>query len=165
MTEHTDNIQTMNQDTIHVPGHWDIEYDHSAGETASHFLRALRDDAQILGRQCPECERVLVPPRGFCERCFVDTDEWVDVGPGGRIESFTIVPEDLGAGPQAPFALAYVQLDNADTAMVNVVKGLDLSDPEEAAEQLSVETRVTAAFKPEDERKARVTDFHYEVME
>lgn len=153
----------MNKDTIHVPGHWDIEYDYSAGETASYFLRTLRDKEQILGKQCPECERVLVPPRGFCERCFTDTEDWVEVGPDGRIESFTVVPEDLGTGPDAPFALAYVQLDGADTAMVNLIEGLDLNDPDKAAEQLAVGTRVTAIFEPKDEREARITDFHYEL--
>lgn len=155
----------MSDDPIHVPGRWDIEYDHSAGETASRFLRALRDDATVLGRRCPDCERVLVPPRGFCERCFVDTDGWREVGPRGRIESFTVVPRSLGAGPEAPFALAYVQLDGADTAMVNLVEGLDLDDPAAAAERLAIGTRVAAVFDPPDEREARVTDFHYELVE
>lgn len=153
---------TESNDTIHVPGHWDIEYDHSAGEIGSQFLRTLRDDGRLLGRQCPDCERVLAPPRGFCERCFVDTTEWVEIGPGGRVESFTIVPEDLGAGPDAPFALAYVQLDGADTAMVNEVEGIDLSDPAVAAERLQIGTRLTAVIEPEAEREGRITDFHYE---
>jgi len=148
----------MTEDTIHVPGRWDIEYDYSAGETASRFLRSLRDDETVLGRQCPDCER-------FCERCYVDTDEWIEVGPEGRIESFTVIPRDLGAGPEAPFALAYVQLDDADTAMVNLVEGVDASDPQLAAETLSLGTRARTAFAPEDEREARITDFHYEVIE
>jgi uncharacterized OB-fold protein len=155
----------MSNDTIHVPGHWDIEYDYSAGETASHFLRTLRDEAQVLGRHCPDCDRVLVPPRGFCERCFVDTDEWVEVGSEGRIESFTVVPEDLGAGPEAPFALAYVQLDGANTAMVNLVEGVDAAEPAVVAEQLVVGTRVATVFDDENDREARITDFHYEVVE
>lgn len=153
----------MNQDTLHVPSRWDIEYDHSAGKTASHFLRTLRDHEQILGRQCPQCNRVLVPPRDFCERCFTDTHQWTEVGPGGRIESFTVVPDELGAGPEAPFALAYVQLDGADTAMVNLIAGVDAGNPADAAEHLAVGTRVSAVFKPEDEREARITDFHYEL--
>lgn len=155
----------MTEETIHIPGNWDIEYSYSAGETASHFLRALRDDEQLLGRHCPDCERVLVPPRRSCERCFADTDEWVDVGPEGTIESFTIVPNDLGAGPEAPFAIAYVQLDGADTALVNLVAGVDLDDPSSAAERLSIGTRVRAVFDPAEDRDARITDFHYELVE
>lgn len=155
----------MTDDAIRVPGRWDIKYDHSAGETASRFLRALRDDGAILGTHCPDCERVLVPPRGFCERCFVDTTDWIQVGPEGHVESFTVAPRSLGAGPEGPLALAYVQFDGADTAMVNLVEGLDLSDPAAAAEELSIGTRVTAVFDPPDEREARITDFHYELAE
>lgn len=151
-----------NSNHIHVQGHWDIKYDHSAGDIGSHFLRTIRDEATLLGRRCSECGRVLAPPRGFCERCFVDTEEWVEIGPGGRIEAFTIVPNDLGAGPEPPFALAYVQLDSADTAMVNEVEGIDLSNPSEAASKLSIGNRLTAVFEPEGQREGRITDFHYE---
>lgn len=148
-------------ENITIPGSWNIDYDYSAGETASHFLTTIRDEGKILGKQCPECERVLAPPRAFCERCFVDTEDWVEIGPGGRIESYTVTPHHLGAGPEAPFALAYVQLDGADTAMVNVLEGLDLSDPIAAAESLSVGDRVEVEMDPPEEREARITDFHY----
>jgi uncharacterized OB-fold protein len=36
------------------------------------------------------------------ERCFVDTEKWVELGPSGRVESYTIVQHKLGAGPEAP---------------------------------------------------------------
>lgn len=152
------------QDPLQVPGHWDIRYEHSAGETASRFLRAIRDEEKLLGRKCPECERVLAPPREFCEECFVDTSEWIKLGPEGDIESFTIVPRKLGAGPEAPYALAYVKLDGADTAMVNEVEGIDLDDTDAAAQSLSMGTRVEVAFDPPEEREGRITDFHYEVL-
>jgi len=153
----------MSEDVLTVPAKWDIEYNHSAGETASRFLRTLRDEGTILGKSCPACERVLAPPRGVCDQCFVETEDWIEIGPEGHIESFTIVPNDLGAGPDAPYAIAYVQLDGADTAMVNLLEGLDLADTEGAAEQLDLGTAVEAVFHPPEEREARITDFHYEL--
>jgi uncharacterized OB-fold protein len=153
----------MTDDIIHVPGRWEIDYDHSAGETASRFLRAIGEDAQLLGKRCPECERVLMPPRGFCDRCLVDTDEWVEIGSEGHIESFTIVAEDIGTGPDPPFAPVYVQLKGADTAMVNLLEGVDLSDPDDAAAELAVGTPVRAVFDEADERESRITDFHWEL--
>lgn len=148
---------------ITIPGHWDIEYEYAAGETASRFLTELRDNQRILGRQCPDCERVLAPPRSFCEQCYCDTGEWVEIGSGGVVEAFTIVPNDLGSGPEAPYAVAYVKLDDADTAMVNEVEGVDLSDVDAAAEKLSLGTRLKATFDPADEREGEITDFHYEL--
>jgi len=152
----------MTDEIITIPGSWGINYDYSVRETASHFLASVRDDGQLLGRECPECGRVLAPPRDFCERCFVDKADWVEVSPGDRVESFTIVPQDLGAGPDVPFVLAYIQLDGVHTAMVNEVGGIDLSDVEAAAEELAVGTRLEAVFEPESESEGRITDFHYE---
>jgi uncharacterized OB-fold protein len=153
----------MQEDIIHVPGRWEINYDHSAGETATQFLKAIGEDAQLLGKRCPGCGRVLAPPRGFCDRCLVDTDEWVEIGPTGHIESFTIVTEDIGTGPDPPFAPAYVQLEGADTAMVNLLRGLDLTDPEAAAATLGVGKPVRAVFAEPTERECRITDFHWEL--
>jgi len=153
----------MSDDVLTVPGHWDITYKHSAGKTASRFLRELRDNERIMAKKCPECKRVLAPPRGVCDQCFEDTTDWVKIGPEGHIESFTIVPHDLGAGPDAPYAIAYVQLDGADTAMVNLLRGFNLEDPDEAAGKLEIGMEVKAVFEPEDDREARITDFHYEI--
>lgn len=94
-----------------------------------------------------------------------NTDEWVEIGSEGQIEAYTVTPTDIGAGPEAPLALAYVQLDGVDTSMVNVLEGVDLSDPGAAAASLSVGDRVQAVSHPADEREGRITDFHYELQD
>jgi uncharacterized OB-fold protein len=147
------------QEILTVPGHWDISYQYAAGTTGSKFLRRLRDEKRISGVRCGKCRRVILPPRAFCDRCFLATDEWVDVGPGGVIESFTITTEPFLGLPDPPYAIAYVTLDGASTAMVNFVKGVDLSNIAEAARRLAVGNRVKVSWARR--RKARITDFHY----
>lgn len=151
-------------ETITVPSHWDIEYQHPAGEVGSRFLSELRDNETVLGKTCPDCGRTLAPPRAFCDQCFTETEEWVEIGPAGEIRAATIIAEDLGSGPEAPYVLAYVELDDADTALVNVVEGLDLSDLDEARKEIEVGAPVEVRWKPEDEREARITDFYYELV-
>ena len=68
----------------------------------------------------PQCGRVI-PPHGFCERCFVKVDEGVEVGPQGNIEALTSPWKNGQAVPDPPFAVAYVRLNGADTAMLNYV--------------------------------------------
>ena len=46
------------------------------GRRDRRFLRGLQD-AEIWGRKCDGCERVMVPPRMYCERCYRPTDRWV----------------------------------------------------------------------------------------
>jgi len=146
---------------ITIPGNWNFDYRYFAGETASRFFHAIRDQGQILGRRCPRCARVLVPARAFCDACYVATTDWVGVGPGGRLDVFTIIGTKFPGLPDPPFVIGYVTLDGAGTSIVNHVSGLDLSDIDAAARFLMTRPRVRAVFAAE--RQGRITDFHFEL--
>jgi uncharacterized OB-fold protein len=139
---------------------WNITYDHALGETASFFYTQIRDHARIYGRRCAKTGRVLVPPRAFSDETLLPTTEWVEVGPGGRIEAFTMVYERFNNLPDPPYAFGYVLLDGADTALGGYFKGVDLSDPKKAADQLAIGTRVVTRFA--EQRKGDVLDFWFE---
>lgn len=143
-----------------VPGEWHIRYQYTAGPVIGRFLQALRDEERILGRRCPRCHRVYLPPRAFCEACFVDTAEWVEVGPEGRIETFTVCFARFEGLPDPPYAIAFVRLNGADTCLVNFLRGVDVSDPARVAERIRIGDRVRAVFKKE--REGRITDFYFE---
>jgi uncharacterized OB-fold protein len=158
---------TETSERILIPGSWRLDFSHAAGRAASRFLVALRDEGTILASPCPRCGRVRVPPRSFCEDCFVRTsDDWVEVGPGGVVEAFTVTRAEFPGYPPPPHALAYVRLDGAGTAMANFVEGLDLSQfgdtpgPGPDGPPLAIGDRVRAVFS--DDRQARITDFHFE---
>ncbi len=146
---------------IRIPGRLDIEFGYAAGRAGSVFFNALGERKEILGTKCPECGRVLLPPRSFCERCFVETTEWVKVGNEGIIEAFTIVYENFEGLPEPPYAIAYVLLDGASTAMANFVKGMDLNNVEEALKHIKIGARIRVVFKRK--RQGRITDFWYEL--
>ncbi len=141
---------------------WNITYTHATGPIAGTFFDRVREGA-LVGRHCPACDRVLMPPRAFCDRDYVDTDRWVDVGTRGVIETFTVVYQKFQGLPDPPYCIAYVRLEGADTAILNYVRGIDLSTPEEVRRGLRVGTPVWVRFAPEPERLGRVTDFWFEV--
>src|SRR5713226_7865608 len=93
-----------------VPEDWHIHYDYSAGPIVGHFLRGLAQ-ARIEGRRCPRCAMVWMPPRAYCERCFVATDAWVPVGPEGALEAFTIVGQKFENLPTSPHVSTFCRLD------------------------------------------------------
>jgi uncharacterized OB-fold protein len=142
---------------------WNISYDHALGETASYFFVQVRDNAQIYGRRDPKSGRVLVPPRAFSDQTLEPTTDWVKVGPGGRIEAFTIVYEEFKTLPDPPYAFGYVLLDGADTAIGGFFRRIDLKDPAKAAEMLKLGTRVITRFA--DQRKGSVLDFWFELAD
>jgi uncharacterized OB-fold protein len=101
-----------------------------------------------------------VPPRNFCEDCFVPTsDDWVDVGPEGVVESFTFTYARFAGYADPPYGVAYVRPDGATTAIANFVTGIDFTDPAAAAARLAIGTRMRAVFRPD--REARITDFSW----
>lgn len=119
----------------------DLSYRHALGETTSRLLDGLAE-GKIWGRRDPASDRVLVPPRSYSDRDHVATTEWVQVANEGVIEMFTVIYEPFRNLPAPPYALAYVTLDGADTALVGYVRGLNLADQETAVKALAIGTRV-----------------------
>lgn len=139
---------------------WKITYTHALGETASWFYVQIRDNAKIFGKRDAKSGRVLVPPRAFSDQTLEPTTDWVEVGPGGVIEAFTIVYDKFHNLPDPPYAFGYVMLDGADTALGGFFRGVDLTVGEAAAKQLAIGTRVITRF--EEERIGDVLDFWFE---
>jgi uncharacterized protein len=118
-----------------------MPYRWAAGMTATRFYREIAQGQKIYGTRCPSCERVLAPARKSCSRCFRDTDEWVEVGPGGVIETFTVVRYSVAAiqPAQPPIVYALIKLDGADTAFIHYLGEVDAKD-------VKTGMRVTAVF-------------------
>jgi uncharacterized OB-fold protein len=140
---------------------WDITYNHALGETASWFFVQIRDHAKLYGKRDAKSGRVLIPPRSFSDQTLEPTTDWVEVGPGGRIEAFTVVYAAFRGLPDPPYAFGYVLLDGADTAIGGFFRGVDLADADQAAAALAIGTRVTTKFA--EQRKGDVLDFWFEI--
>ena len=147
---------------ITIPGRWSFDYTYFAGESASRFFHELRENRRIMGTRCPKCRRLLVPARAFCDACMERTAEWQEVGPEGTLETFTIITAAFPGLPKPPIVMGYVTLDGADTALINLVHGEDLSDVEAAAQRLNKLPRVRTVFI--DAPQGRITDFSFELI-
>jgi uncharacterized protein len=151
------NVLENPSDLITIQGQWKFDYTYFAGEHASRFFRELRENQRIMGTRCHKCERLLVPARSFCDACMERTTDWKEVGPEGTLETFTIITAAFPGLPKPPIVMAYVTLDGADTALINLVRGLDLTDIDAAAAKLNSLPRVSVEFV--DDPKGRITDF------
>jgi uncharacterized OB-fold protein len=149
-------------DLITIQGHWNFKYTYFAGEVATRFFNELKDNRRIMGSLCPSCNRLLVPARAFCDACMARTTDWRSVGPEGTLETFTIITTAFPGLPEPPIVMAYVTLDGADTALINVVRGEDLSDIQAVAKRLNEQPRVTVRFV--EDPNGRITDFWFELL-
>ena len=147
------------EEFIKIKANWNIPYTHSAGKCASHFFQEMREKKRILGIRCPKCQRVMLPPRSFCERCFVETTDWVPVKDEGVVDSVSINYMEYTGMPKPPYAIAFIKLDGSDSRLMHFVGWVDLSDWKKAKDLVKIGTRVKAVWK--EEREGRMTDIMY----
>lgn len=141
-----------------IPGEWHVRYNYSAGKVATRFFEGLKE-RKILATRCSASGFAYLPPRAYCERSFQPCDGWVEAEQEGVIEAATIVTAAFENLPPPPYAIAYVRLGGVSTALINFVKGIDLSDVPKAAAKLKPGTRVKVKFDAKPQ--GRITDFHY----
>ncbi|MBI9087176.1 MAG: Zn-ribbon domain-containing OB-fold protein [Desulfobacterales bacterium] len=124
----------VHRSQINVPYSW------WAGDTASRFFVALRDQKKIMGTRCEACNRTFVPPRKTCPVCFGENSSWVEVSCDGVVESYTVARRQLAALPRkVPVIFGLIRLDGADTAILHYLDGV-------APEDIRMGMRVTACF-------------------
>ncbi len=133
-----------NKDCYVVDGKLALPYQYFAGRTGSRFLISLRDKKKIFGVKCNKCDKVFVPPRQTCERCFENiSNNWVELSDTGEIVNFSVVRYEGKHLPRKPpFVLALIKLGGADTPMTHIVEGIE-------PEKVEVGMKVKATFSDE----------------
>ena len=129
--------------------HIALDYVQRVSPIAARFAEAL-ERGVILGRRCPACALVYVPPRTFCPMCTVamGEDQELEVTDRGVVTAFTILTPIQYHGQQEreDYALASILLDGAD-GTVGQQRLVDVP-----LEQVRTGLRVAAVWAPEGER-------------
>ncbi len=131
-------------------------FNYAVGMYGSLFFKALKEK-RLLGIKCPGCGKVYIPPRRVCGPCYREMTEFVEVGPGGSIYTFTILRYafiDPATGEQkpVPFGYGFVQLDGADTLFQHYIT-IDDED------SVKIGARVEPVFA--DTPVGKMTDIEY----
>jgi len=93
----------------------------SVGNWMEQFFDGLKQ-RKVLASKCGACGRVYLPPRMICERCFVKTEEWVELPETGTVETYTQAHVRVGYDGNLedlpePEIIAMVKHDGADTCL------------------------------------------------
>ncbi|MBA7601552.1 hypothetical protein ES703_08628 [subsurface metagenome] len=137
----------------------DLQYAWDNGVAIGRYLKELKK-GKIIARKCNKCERIMIPPRMFCELCFRPTDEWVYVKDTGIINTFSISYVHWDARRikegEKPFIPAVIEIDGASEGM-GILHVLGEVDPEDVKSGM----RVKAVWKSPEERIGAITDIKY----
>ena len=126
-------------------------YTRTTGPYIGPFLTALRDGKLIANK---------IDGRTFCPPLEYDPDtgaqapaEFVEVGPGGTVVSWTWIAEPTQKHPfQHAFAFALIKIDGVDVPMVHAVDAGSI-------DAMSTHMRVSAQYR--DERHGAITDVYF----
>jgi uncharacterized OB-fold protein len=112
--------------SLTAPHELEYTYTRSVGPVIGRFLGELQE-RRIVGVRTA-AGRVLVPPQEYDPETGDAVGDFVEVGPGGVVETWAWVAAPRAKHPlQRPFAFALIRLDGANTAMLHVVDGGDES--------------------------------------
>jgi len=105
-----------------------LAYTVTAGRITTEFIRGILD-GKLMGRSCPACERVYIPPRGSCPTCAVPCRDQIELAGTGIVTTFCIVNIPFeGQLLDPPYACAHVLLDGADVPLLHLVGGCDVAE-------------------------------------
>jgi uncharacterized OB-fold protein len=136
-----------------------LPYRLAYGETWTRFFEGMRQE-MILGSRCPKCNRVLVPARTFCPRCFIDTLEWIECSQEGTVVAWCLTNYRYFAQPiEPPFISALIRLDGTDVNFLHLIGGFDMSDLDTVRKKVKNGMRVKAVWKKE--KKGHILDIKY----
>jgi len=133
-------------------GDMPVESLYTAGVAGERFLRAIKDEGRLLATHCHHCDITYLPPTLFCERCFSELTDWVEVGPEGEVQSFTVMAVGPEGEPlQHPAVVAFIQPDGADGGLIHYLGDIDPAEAE-------IGMRVVPVFKPAGDRRGSILD-------
>jgi uncharacterized OB-fold protein len=136
-----------------------LSYEHSFGPHYGRLFDELASSRRILGSLCPQCRNVLVPPREFCDKCFVRTQSHVDVSDSGRLQAYSVIfMEFVGQTRKPPYVYAEIVLDGSATRLIHTLGGFDV---ETAKDVLSVGMPVKAVWRDFSESEGTLNDIDY----
>ena len=134
----------------------ELRYAFDTGEAMGRYLAELKE-GRLIARCCRRCDRVMIPPRMFCERCFRPTDNWTYVKDTGTVNTFSLcyVSWDVRRlkRPEIP---AVIEIDGASPGMgiLHLLRRVKPGD-------VHVGMRVGAVWKRASRRTGCITDIDY----
>lgn len=137
----------------------DCAYAWDTGVAIGRYLSELKQ-GRIIAKECRRCNRVMIPPRMFCELCFVPSGNWVYVKDTGVVNTYSICHVHWDASRvkegEKPYLPAVIEIDGATPGM-GIMHLLGEVEPE----QIEIGMKVKAVWKTEDERTGSITDIKY----
>ncbi len=149
--------QTDPTTPMHWRGDMQADYFYPSGIAGDKFFKHIMENDTFLATKCSKCNKVLFPPRMYCEDCFEEIIEsdWIEVPSSGTIKLYTIATLNAhGKKLENPKVVAFIDIDNTDGALLGIINTNDFSKD-------FLGTKVKAIFKSKGSREGTLKDILY----
>lgn len=137
----------------------DCTYAWDTGVAVNRYLEELKK-GKIIATRCRKCKRIMLPPRLFCELCFIPCSDWQYVQDSGIVNTYSICYVHWDASrigkDEKPHLPAVIEIDGAAPGM-GIMHILGEVEPQD----IKIGMRVKAVWRPEAERSGSITDIKY----
>jgi uncharacterized OB-fold protein len=144
-----------------APMHWlgnlQADYMYTNGVAGNRFFNHLKKKNTFLANKCPECKKVYLPPRLYCEDCFCEIPDkaWMEVPTKGTVRYATVATLDtFGEELKPPKVIALIDIDKTDSAMIGLIKTRNLDSD-------FTGVKVKAVLRPKNKREGTLKDILY----
>lgn len=151
-------MTTTDSETYEKNFRWELDFGLNLGETDRRFFEGLTEK-RILGNTCPDCGTVFVPPQPYCDECFVEPDEWVEMDQVGTLESYTVTFRKFRNMPDPPYVNGVIRIGDSATCFLHFVGGLEYDEPEDLIDAVHSGMRVEPVWR--DEPSGDIQDIEY----
>ncbi len=136
-----------------------LPYQIACGKTWTKIFCGLKEEI-IWGTRCAECNRLLVPARSFCPRCFIDTDDWVACSQEGTLVAWVLTNFTYFSQPlKPPYITGLIRLDGTDVNFIHLIGGFPFDDLEGARKYVKDGMRVRAVWN--EVKAGHILDIKY----
>ena len=146
--------QTDPTSPMHWRGDMQADYFYPSGIAGDKFFKNLMQNGTFLATKCTKCEKVLFPPRLYCEDCFeeIPDNNWMEVPAAGVVRLFTVAKLNAhGEKMGNPKVMALIDIDKTDGSTLGIIKTNDFTRD-------FTGVKVKAELKPRESREGTIKD-------
>jgi uncharacterized OB-fold protein len=149
--------QTDPTTPMHWRGDMQADYFYPSGIAGDKFFKHIMENDTFLATKCSTCNKVLFPPRLYCEDCFeeIPYSDWIEVPSTGTVKLYTVATLNAhGKKLEKPKVVAFIDIDKTDGALLGIINTNDFNKDFLGA-------KVKAVFKPKGSREGTLKDILY----
>lgn len=131
-----------------------VKHTYTLGIAGEKFFRTLKDKEKFLAAKCNKCGKAFIPAKTYCEECFVEIKEFLELKPKMYVKAFTEIHFDLEDKKLSNSqTVAFIEFAGASGGIIHKIKG--------TKDKIKIGAEVKPKFISKQKRTGSLNDIEY----